>query len=169
VEVRFFVWKDDPCVRGERFIIDTNLDVGMSSEIQEPLRGWVLGDHVEAAGALGKPDFDFTRLAGLAASRGDIQVLLASDLLSFELEAGFVVFKELAKVLGGVEQACPLFVVKRNGKAAKAIDADTALLGDFELHGAAAFLGFNLLLQVGEARFEFFVAWFRHKDLEMMA
>jgi len=39
----------------------------------------VLGDHVKAAVVVRKPDFDFTREAGLTAASGQVQVLLAVE------------------------------------------------------------------------------------------
>jgi hypothetical protein len=42
--------------------------------------GIVLRDDVEAAIALGKPDFDLPRKPGLAPARGEIEILFLADL-----------------------------------------------------------------------------------------
>jgi len=49
-----------------------------------------------------------------------------SLLLRFELESVLVFFQECAQVLRRVQQAYPLLVVKRDGEAAEAVDADAA-------------------------------------------
>src|SRR5262250_1875856 len=75
----------------------------------------------------------------------------------------FLLFQEFRQLFGRTQQANPLFVVKRYRKTAEAVDADAAFLTDAEIERAAAFLA-GLLLQRGELCFQFFVAWFGHRQ-----
>ena len=85
--------------------------------------------------------------------------------LLFQLQFSFVVFHELLNVSGSSEEAIPLLVVQSDGKAAQTVDTDAAFFADFEDKVATAFLGFDFLFQLGQFRFKFFVAWFRHEIL----
>jgi hypothetical protein len=165
-------------LRGETLSGYAHSDFGVSAQILKPVRGIVLGDDVEAAFAVSEPDFDSTRAAAAAASRGEIEILFAikiwhwgsilrqSALLAFKLQLTLVFFKELAEILGGVEQTGPLLVIQRDWKTAKAVNADSTFLRHSKFHGSAALFGFDLLFQILQASFEFFVTGFRHKNLE---
>src|SRR6266436_3341098 len=82
-------------------------------------------------------------------------------LLQLELAGGFVFFEEFAELRHGVEEADPLFVIERDGKAAKTVDADAAFFADAEFEGAAAAAA-ALLFHFRDFCFEFFVSWFSH-------
>src|SRR5258705_13096737 len=83
-------------------------------------------------------------------------------LLLFELElaGGFVFLEEFAELRHGVEEADPLFVIERDGKAAEAVDADAAFFADAKFERAAA--AARLLFHFRDFCFEFFVRWFGH-------
>ena len=68
-----------------------------------------------------------------------------------ELQAGLVLLRGTREAGGLVEQANPLLVVERDGKAAEAVNADAALLAHFEIDGArtAAFDSFPATQPVG--------------------
>jgi len=51
-------------------------DVGMGPQVLDPVRSRVFGHDVEPAFVLRKPDLDFAGLIGLAAARGEIEILL---------------------------------------------------------------------------------------------
>src|ERR1039458_10067259 len=68
--------------------------------------------------------------------------------LLFEFQARLVFFHEGLDLIGCAQQAVPLLVVESDGKTAEAVDADAALLADFEDQVAAAFLGFDFFFQL---------------------
>jgi hypothetical protein len=79
--------------------------------------------------------------------------------LLLKFEPGLIIFEELAELRAGVEEAVPLLVVKGDGKAAESINADAAFFAHTEFEGSGAA---RLLLQFGEAGFEFFISRFGH-------
>ena len=58
------------------FSADADLHFGVSSDVLNPVRGIVLGNHVKTPGVLRKPDLDFARTTGFASARAEIKVLL---------------------------------------------------------------------------------------------
>ena len=71
--------RHDSSTRGENFAGDANLHVRVSLQVLQPVRGMVLGNHIETAFVLGEPDLDLMGTAALAASRGEIEVLFAGE------------------------------------------------------------------------------------------
>ena len=55
-------------------------------------------------------------------------------------------------------KACPLLVVESNGKTAKTIQTDAALLAHFEPQAAT----WLLLFKFRHSRLQFLIRWFRH-------
>lgn len=68
---------EDTGTGGKALAGDADVDFWMSAQVQQPVRSIVLGNDVETALALGKPDFNFARMARNAPLRGEIEVLLA--------------------------------------------------------------------------------------------
>ena len=69
-----------------------------------------------------------------------------------QFEFGFIFFQEFAEFIGRVKQTDPLLVVKRDRKAAEAIDTDSALFSNAELKAAGAPSSL-LLFKFGQTRF----------------
>src|SRR6267143_2851661 len=82
-------------------------------------------------------------------------------LLQLELAGGFVFFEEFAELRHGVDEADPLFVIERDGKAAEAVNADAAFFADAKFEGAAAAAA-GLFFHFRDFCFQFFVGWFGH-------
>src|SRR5438105_3650310 len=59
-------------------------------------------------------------------------------LLAFDLQSRFVLFDELADLVGHVEQLGPLLLVERHREAAQTVYRNASLLTDLESCGAAA-------------------------------
>ena len=53
----------------------------ISLEILQPVRGCIFGDEIEASIVLREPNLDFARQTTLAASSGEIEVLLAVEII----------------------------------------------------------------------------------------
>src|SRR5487761_636347 len=86
-----------------------------------------------------------------------------SSHFAFEFQPALVFFEKGAESVGCVEQAHPLFVVKRDRKAAQPVDAHASLLAHLEFQ-AALLLWASLVFEFSDARHQFFFAWFRHRD-----
>src|SRR5438445_13600021 len=86
---------------------------------------------------------------------------VANALLVFEFESGFILFDKFAELLGGLEQAGPLFVIKCHGETPEAVYAHTSLFADPEFQASGAFRA--LLFQFRQAGFQFFISWFGHE------
>jgi hypothetical protein len=63
----------------EAHILNTQCSFRICSQIFDPLRGGVLGNHVQAAVVARKPDFNFAGHARFTAAGGQVQVLLALE------------------------------------------------------------------------------------------
>ena len=66
-----------------------------------------------------EPDFDFTRLSAFTTAGGQIQIFFLIEITLFELEFGFVLFKEFLEFIGRIQQTVPLFVIEGDGKRPK--------------------------------------------------
>src|ERR1700739_1353266 len=88
---------------------------------------------------------------------------VVNELFFLELQpaVGLVSFQEFAQIRRGFEQANPLLVIQRDGKAAQPVHADPAFFAHakFECAGAAAP---SLFFQLGDTCFQFFIRWIGH-------
>src|ERR1700730_1597959 len=99
--------------------------------------------------------------AAVAAGACDVSIKRGLFLLQFELAGGFIFFEEFAELGCGFEQANPLFVIKRDGKAAEAIDADATFFADAKFEGLARAAA-GLFFHLRNFCLKFFVGWFGH-------
>src|SRR6266478_6906284 len=79
------------------------------------------------------------------------------------LQFALIFFNENLKIGNSIKQLYPLFVIERDRKAAQSVYADAAFLTYAELHSAASLLCLDLLFQIGQASFQFFISWFCHE------
>src|SRR5437899_12638236 len=86
-----------------------------------------------------------------------------SALALLRLQFALIFFNENLKIGNGIEQLYPLFIIERDRKAAQSVYADAAFLTHAELHSAASLLCLDLLFQIGQASFQFFISWFCHE------
>jgi len=70
---------DEARVDGEAFSTDPHLRVRIGLQIPQPVRGWIFRDHVETSVTLREPDLDLSRQTTIAASRSEIEILLAAE------------------------------------------------------------------------------------------
>jgi hypothetical protein len=77
ITIRFCA--DDAPSGSKGFGADADLHFGVSSDVLNPMRGIVLGNHVKTPGVLRKPDLDFARTTGPASARAEIKVLLPPE------------------------------------------------------------------------------------------
>lgn len=66
-------------VNGEAFFGNPYLRLRIGLQIPQPVRAGVFGDQVEAPIPMSEPDFDFARQTALAASRGEVKILLTVE------------------------------------------------------------------------------------------
>src|SRR6266567_560090 len=78
-----------------------------------------------------------------------------------EHKAAVLLGLSTAELRRGLQKAVPLLVVERDGKAAEPVDADPAFFSNAKFECAGAPSG-ALLLQFGDARFEFLIRWLGH-------
>jgi len=74
-------WRDDAGLRCELFTGNTYLYFRMRLQIPQPVRGRVFGDEIEESVAVCEPDLDFTGQTTPAAPSGEIQILLAVEVI----------------------------------------------------------------------------------------
>jgi len=72
---------DDAGSRRELFTGNAHLCFRMRLQIPQPVRGRVFGDQIEESVAMSEPDFDFAGQTTPAASSGEIQILLAVEVI----------------------------------------------------------------------------------------
>jgi hypothetical protein len=70
---------DEAGVGGETLSGNPYARLWIGLQIPHPVGGRVFGDQEEASVAIGKPDLDFTGQTAGAASRGEIEILLAAE------------------------------------------------------------------------------------------